>query len=70
MSAISQLVAQEGSSLRSQRPVLAVPRKDGDDFVGHPFCSAPGDRIGEFLEHPVVTLLIIENQLDQIPSTR
>jgi len=70
LSAISQLVSQEGSSLRSESPVLAVSWKDGDDLFGHPFRPAPGDRVGKFLEHPVVSLLVIENQLDQIPSSR
>jgi len=68
--AISQLVSQEGSSLRSERPVAAVRWKDGDDVFGYPFCPAPGDRVGQVPEDPVVSLLVIENQLDQIPSSR
>ena len=70
LSAISQFVFQENSSLRSERPVLAFSWKDGDDFFGHPFRPTPHDRIGEFLEHPMMSLLVIENQLDQIPSSR
>ena len=70
LSTISQLMAQEGSSLRSQNPVLAGAAEDGDDLFGHPFRPAPGDGVGEILEDPVVPLLIIENQLNQIPRSR
>ena len=70
LTAISQLVSQECSSLRSESPVFAVSWKDGNHFFGHPFRPAPGDRVGEFLEDPVVPLFVIEDQLDQIPSSR
>ena len=69
LSAISQFVSEEGSSLRSESPVLAVHWKDGDDFFGHPFRPTPRDRVGKILEHPMVSLLVIKNQLDQIPSS-
>jgi hypothetical protein len=67
---ISQLVSQEGSSLGSESSFVAVPWKDWNDFFGHPLRPTPGDRVGEFLEHPVMSFLVIENQLDQIPSRR
>jgi len=69
--AISQLVSQEGSSLRPERPVTAVLCwKARDDCLRPAFRPAPGDRVGERLEHLVVSLLVLDNQLDQISSSR
>ena len=69
--AISQLVSQEGSSLRPERPVTAVLCwKDRDDCLGPAFRPAPCDRVGERFEHLVVSLLVLDNQLNQISSSR
>ena len=70
LNSISQLVSQEDSSLGSESPFVAVPWKDWDDFFGHPLRPTPGDRVCELLEHPVMSFLVIENELDQIPSSR